>query len=143
VILFIFPVIWIFFDLAQTDVVVRDQSAVRKSVAAGFRHACRHLFRLLAAYSGIALVGLLVLVAGVWVWHALVRPRSMLGAFFISEVMLIVWLWARFWQRASAVAYYLRESSLPVPVPIVPEPAPLPESAAPLVPPAPEGAAPA
>jgi len=57
--------------------------------------------------------------------------------------MLILWLWARFWQRAAAVAYYLRESSLPVPLPAVSEPVPLPEPAAPLVPPTPEGAAPA
>ncbi len=133
----------IWFDLAQVDVGVRDQSAVRKSVAAGFRYARRHLFRLLATYSGIALVGLLVLVAGVWIWHALVRPSSVFGTFLVSQVMLILWLWARFWQRAAAVAYYLRESSLPVPLPAVSEPVPLPEPAAPLVPPTPEGAAPA
>jgi hypothetical protein len=143
VIFFILTVIRIWFDLAQTDVVVRDQNAVRKSVAAGFRYARRHLFGLLATYSAIALVSLLVLVAGVWVWHALVRPSSIWGAFFISQVMLILWLWARFWQRAVAVAYYLRESSLPVPVLAVPELIVPPEPAAPLVPPAPEGAAPA
>jgi len=143
VIFFILTCIRIWFDLAQTDVVVRDQSAVRKSVAAGFRYARQHLFRLLATYSGIALVGLLVLVACGWIWHALVRPSSVFGSFLVSQVMLILWLWARFWQRAAAVAYYLRESSLPVRLPAVSEPVPLPEPAAPLVPPTPEGAAPA
>jgi hypothetical protein len=143
VIFLILTAIRIWFDLAQTDVVVRDQSAVRKSVAAGFRYARRHLFGLLAIYSGIAVVGLLVLVAGVWVWHMLVRPGGVFGAFFISQVMLILWLWVRFWQRASAAAYYLRETALPVPVLAVPEPIPVPGPAAPLVPPAPEGALPA
>ena len=143
VIFFILTAIRIWFDLAQVDVVVRDQSAVRKSVAAGFRYAGRHLFRMLAAYSGITLVGLLVLGTGVWIWHALIRPNSVVGALLVSQVMLILWLWARFWQRAAAAAYYLRESVVPVPVLAAPEPAPVPEQAAPLVPPAPEGAAPA
>jgi hypothetical protein len=142
VIFLILTAIRIWFDLAQVDVVVRDQSAVRKSVAAGFRYARRHLLRLLATYSGIAVVGLLVLVAGAWLWQALVQPSSVLGAFFISQAMLILWLWARYWQRASAVAHYLRESSLPVPIPIVPEPVPLSGPIAPLVPPVPEGAGP-
>ncbi len=142
-IFFILTAIRIWFDLAQVDVVVRDSSAVRKSVAAGFRYARRHLLRLLAAYSGIALVGLLVLLAGIWIWHALVRPSSILEAFVISQVMLILWLWARFWQRASAVAYYLRESTLPVPVLAVPELIVPPEPAPPLVPPVPEGTSPA
>src|SRR5437879_1538029 len=38
IIFLILTCIRIWFDLAQTDVVVRDQNAVRKSVAAGFRY---------------------------------------------------------------------------------------------------------
>jgi len=57
--------------------------------------------------------------------------------------MLILWLWARFWQRAVAVAYYLRESSLPVSVLAVPELIVPPEPTPPLMPPAPEGSTPA
>jgi hypothetical protein len=64
VIFLIMTAIRIWFDLAQTDVVVRDQGAVRKSVAAGFRYARRHLLRLLVTYVVIAAVGLLVLAIG-------------------------------------------------------------------------------
>jgi hypothetical protein len=147
VIFFILTAIRIWFDLAQTDVVVRDQSAVRKSVAAGFRYARRHLIRTLATYTAIALVGVLVLLLGVWIWHALVLPSSVFGAFLISQVILILWLWVRFWQRASVAAYYLRETAVVVPVVAAsPELVPVPEPAAvlvPPVPPSPEGAEPA
>ena len=40
----------IWFDLAEADVVLSDQRAVRKSIAAGFRHTFRSLGRLLASY---------------------------------------------------------------------------------------------
>jgi hypothetical protein len=145
VIFLVLTAIRIWFDLAQVDIVVRDQSAVRKSVATGFRYLGRHLVELLATYVGIALVGLLILVAGIWGWHVLVSPSNVVGAFVISQLMLILWLWARFWQRASAAAYYLRETAITVPVPVLanPEPVPTPEPITPPLPPFPEGTAPA
>jgi len=140
VIFLIMTAIRIWFDLAQVDAVVRDQTAVRRSVAAGFRYARRHLLRLLVIYVVIAVVGLLILAIGLWCWYALVPSSSVVGAFLISQIMLILWLWARFWQRAVAVAYYLRETAL-VPPLGVPEPIPTLQPPAPLAPPAPEGAA--
>jgi hypothetical protein len=130
----IFPLmtmIRISFDLGQIDVVFRDQRSVLRSLARGFRFAFRYLFSLLAAYVVIALVAALVLVAGLWIWHVAVPPRNIIGAFLISQLMLILWLWARFWQRAVGAAFYLREmATVPAtylaPEPIVP-PTPSPE----------------
>jgi hypothetical protein len=99
----------IWFDLAEVDVVVRDQNAVRKSVGAGFRYACRHCGRLLATYAGISLFALIVLVVGIWLWNVLVPASSVLGAFVIGQLMMVLWLAARFWQRAVAAAFYMRE----------------------------------
>ena len=107
-------VIRIWFDLAQTDVVLRDQPAVRKSIAAGFRKTRRNLRRLLVSYVAIAVVGLAILVVGVLLWHAIVPPSSVLGAFIVSEATLLLFLGTRFWQRAAAVAFYVEETIAPV-----------------------------
>src|SRR5271165_6810194 len=123
-------VIRIWFDLAQTDVVLRDQPAVRNSVAAGFRKTRRNLGRLLGSYVLIAIAALAVLVIGVWLWHVIVPPSSVLGAFIIGEATLLLLLGARFWQRATAVAFYVRELAEP----IVEEARPAPAFAAPAVP---------
>jgi hypothetical protein len=133
----------IWFDLAQVDVVVRDQGAVRKSVAAGFRLTRRNLITLLATYVLISVLGLGVLAGGIWVWHRFVPPSKVLGAFLVTQVMLILWLAMRFWQRASAAAFYMRVTAVPVPVPVVPEPVTPPVLTPPIVPSAPAGAAPA
>jgi len=104
----------IWFDLAQTDVVLRDQSAVRKSIASAFRKTRRNLGRLLFSYVSIALVALAILVVGILLWHAIVPPSSVLGAFIVGEATLLLLLSTRFWQRATAVGFYMKESSEPV-----------------------------
>jgi len=103
------------FDLAQTDTVLRDQPAVRKSVAAGFRMARQNWASLLGKYLVIALAAAATLVAGILLWHAIVPPRSVFGAFLISQLTLFLLLAMRFWQRATAVAFYARHAVEPAP----------------------------
>jgi hypothetical protein len=130
IIFLVLTVIRIWFDLAQTDVVLRDQPAVRKSVTAGFRKTRRNLARLLGSYVVIAIVALAVLVGGILLWDTIVPPSSVLGAFIIGQATLLLLLAARFWQRATAVAFYTKEMAEPV----VEETRPIPAFAAPIVP---------
>jgi hypothetical protein len=62
VIFLVMSVLRIWFDLAQADVVLSDQRAVRKSIAAAFRHTWRGLGRLLASYVVATIVAAIVLV---------------------------------------------------------------------------------
>ena len=139
IIFLVMTVFRIWFDLSQVDVVFRDQRAVRKSLRSGFRYTFRFLFSLLGSYVVVALVAVLILIVGVSIWQVAVPPQSVAGAFVVSQCMLILWLWARFWQRGVAAAFYLREMafvaapvapSLPIiPPPVAPpEPPPLPPS---------------
>ena len=109
IVFLVLTVIRIWFDLAQTDVVLRDQSAVRKSILVAFRTR-RHLGRLLVSYVVIAIVALAILVVGILLWHAIVPPSSVLGGFIVGEATLLLLLGARFWQRATAVAFYMKET---------------------------------
>jgi len=129
VILLVLTVIRIWFDLAQTDAVLRDQHATRKSVAAGFRKTRRNPGRLLGSYVLIATVALVVLVAGIWLWHAIVPPSGVFEAFIVGQATLLLLLATRFWQRAVAVAFYTGEMAAPA----VEEARPIPGFAAPVV----------
>jgi hypothetical protein len=135
-------VIRIWFDLAQVDVIVRDQRAIRKSVAAAFRYTQQNLIALLGTYVVICLLGLAVLAGGIWVWHSYVPSSNVMGAFLVTQVMLVLWLGMRFWQRASAAAFYMREMAVEAPVPPTAEPSPSSEFTSPVAPPV-DGAAPA
>jgi hypothetical protein len=118
----------IWFDLAEADVVLNDQRAVRKSIGAGFRHTFRALGRLLASYLVATIVAAIILVGGLWIWMKLVAPESVAGAFFIGQITLLLLLIPRFWQRGIVVSYWKQNMMVPV-VPVRPvEPLPVPMS---------------
>jgi hypothetical protein len=110
----VMSVLRIWFDLAQVDVVLSDQRAVRKSIGAGFRHTWRGLGRLLASYVTATIFAAIVLVVGIWVWMKFVPPASVIGAFFVSQLTLLLLLIPRFWQRGVAVTYYLQNMVQPI-----------------------------
>jgi hypothetical protein len=108
IIFVVMTAIRIWFDLAQTDAVLSDQPAVRRCLSLAWRLAGRNLWSLLGSYVGIAIIAGAILVAGIVIWHATVPPSSVLGAFLVSQITLVLLLAMRFWQRAAAVEFYLR-----------------------------------
>ncbi len=90
VIFLIMTVFRIWFDLAEADVVLSDQRAVRKSIAAGFRHTFRGFARLLTSYVVATIFAAIILVGGIWVWMKAVRPESVAGAYLIGQLILIL-----------------------------------------------------
>lgn len=145
IIFLVMSVLRIWFDLAEVDVVLSDQRAVRRSIGIAFRNTFRHLGELLGSYIVSTLVAAVILVGGLWVWMKLVPPASLAGALVVSQLTLLLLLLPRFWQRGIAVAYYKKYMVAPIAVqsftpvavvaPVVvsePEPEPV------LLPPSPE-----
>jgi hypothetical protein len=114
IIFLVMTVLRIWFDLAEVDVVLSDQNAVRKSIRAGLRHTFRNLARLVWSYLVTTMVAVIVLGAGLWVWRRGVAPEGVGRAFVVSQLILLLLLIPRFWQRGVAVAYWQREMVAPV-----------------------------
>jgi hypothetical protein len=114
----------IWFDLAEVDVVLNDQRAVRKSIGTAFLHTFRSLMRLLASYVVTAIVAAIILLGGIWAWMKLVAPEKWFAAFLLSQLILFLLLIPRFWQRGVAVAYWKQNMMAPAVVvsPITPQP---------------------
>ena len=140
VIFLIMTTLRIWFDLAEVDIVLKDQRAVRKSIWAGLRHTLGSLFRLLANYVVITIIAAIVLVGGLWAWEKFVAPASVLSAFLLAQVILLLLLIPRFWQRGVAVSYWQQKmmvpaaATTPAPIPLEPLPVAIPEP----TPPSPE-----
>jgi hypothetical protein len=143
VIFLIMTTLRIWFDLAETDIVLNDQRAVRKSIGAAFVHTFRGLGRLLTSYIIVAILGLVILMGGLWIWMKMVAPDHWFGAFIVSQLILLLLLVPRFWQRGIAVSYWQQHMLVPVVAvkPVIFESAPV-AAAVPAGPPsaAPEGA---
>ena len=104
----------IWFDLAESDVVLNDQRAVRRSIVAGFRHTFHSLGRLLGSYVLATLTAAIILVAGLWVWIRFIPSNSVTRAFLLIQVIMLLLLIPRFWQRGIAVSYWQQRMLVPV-----------------------------
>jgi hypothetical protein len=124
IILLLMTVLRIWFDLAEVDIVLNDQRAVRKSIGAAFRHTFQSLGSLLARYVLTTIVAAVILAGGLWIWRKMVRPESVLGAVLISQLTLLLLLIPRFWQRGVAVSYWQQEMLVPMVAtqPVTPSP---------------------
>ncbi len=131
VIFLVMTTLRIWFDLAEADVVLSDQKAVRKSIGAGFRHTFRHLGRLLASYVVTTIVAGIILLAGIWLWRHGVGPARVWRAILVSQLTLLLLLIPRFWQRGIAVAYWQREMMVHAVPPLAPAPATVPSGIVP------------
>jgi len=126
VILLIMTTLRIWFDLAQTDVVLSDQRAVRKSIWTALKHTLRRLPSLLGSYVLVTIVAAIILCGGLWLWMKTVAPESIVGTFLIAQLILLLLLIPRFWQRGIAVSYWQQKMLVPVPPLQMVEPAPAP-----------------
>lgn len=131
VIFLVMTTLRIWFDLAEADIVLSDQRAVRKSIASAFGHTFRNLIRLVANYVVVTIFAAVILLGGLWTWINFVKPESVIGAFLVGQLTLLLLLIPRFWQRGIAVSYWQQKMLIPVAAPVAPQPIPV---AAPQIP---------
>jgi hypothetical protein len=116
VIFLVMSILRIWFDLAEADVVLSDQRAVRRSIGKGFRHVWQSLGSLLGSYVLTTIVAAIILLAGLWGWMNFVPAEGIVRAIVVSQLTLFLLLIPRFWQRGVAVTYYLQNMVEPVAV---------------------------
>lgn len=114
IIFLIMTTLRIWFDLAEADIVLNDQGAVRKSIAAGLRHTFRSFSRLLGGYVLATVVAAIILVAGLFCWIHFVPSTSVTRASLLVQLIMLLLLVPRFWQRGIAVSYWQQHMLVPV-----------------------------
>jgi len=96
----------LWFDLAQANTVIDDEPRVRKTLRSCFR-AARRGGALFWSYVAISVIAAIIMVLGLWFWDVAVPSASVFAAFVVGQIILFLWLAARFWQRACAVEFCL------------------------------------
>lgn len=126
VILFLLLAVRLWFDMAQVISMVAEDRRMYRMVGHAARLVWNNFGSLFWLYLRINVVGWVVFGAGLYIWMMLLRPESTGWAVFLSQVMILVWLGTRLWQRAAETEWYKQyEVSLHLlaPMPLVTPPA--------------------
>jgi hypothetical protein len=138
VLLFLLVVIRIWFDMAQVIAVADDEKRMHKALRRAFGLLWHNFFSLLWLYLRVSIIAWICIGLGLALWMLGLRPESNVAAFLLSQLIILIWIATRLWQRASESLWYRRHAASSVPEPVW-TPAPVMASVAvaePYVPPA-------
>jgi hypothetical protein len=106
VVLFLLMVARLWFDMAQVVAVFEDEKRMHKALRIAFMLVVRNFFSLFWLYFRISVIGWVVFVGGIWLWMTKLAPASTMAAFFVSQLIVLLWIGTRMWQRASEAQWY-------------------------------------
>ncbi len=96
----------LWFDMAEVIAVAESETRSRKCLRRGAKVVWQNFGSLFWLYFRISLVGWIVLAAGMHFWVRHVGHASIKTSLFVSQLIVLLWLGARFWQRASETLWY-------------------------------------
>jgi hypothetical protein len=135
VVLFLLMAVRLWFDMAEVGAVAEEEYAMRRSLLRAFRVTWNKLRSLFWLYLRPILVAVLGTALVLWVWIRWVPHQAVATSFFLSQTVILLWIFARLWQRSNEVLWYQQHAPA---VSIFPE-APTPEVESVMeAPPAPE-----
>lgn len=104
-VLALFVRLW--FDVAQVRAVAQNERRMWSNMWRALVISVKALGTLLWMYFRISLVAWVVLIVGIWLWLRI--PGQHFGiSWLLLEVVLLVQIAVRLWQRASAITWYKR-----------------------------------
>jgi hypothetical protein len=103
----------LWFDMAQVRAVAEDERTMRRTLVAAFKLTRGNFRTLFGIYARIGLIAWVFSAVVFWLWVKLVRPEWVGFSFLLSQAVLLVWLAARLWQRASETLWYQHHRPAP------------------------------
>lgn len=105
-VLFMMQAVRLWFDMAQVRAVTENERAIRRAVGRAFKITFGNFGALYWLYLRISIVAWLAMGLLLWVWIRLVKPEWLGLSFLVTQLMLLIWLGTRLWQRASETIWY-------------------------------------
>lgn len=140
-VLFLLMAVRVWFDMAEVRAVAEDEYAMRRTFVASFRLTWRNFGSLFWIYLAPSFLVWAGTAAGLWFWVEHVPHQAVTLAFLISQVIILLWIVTRLWQRASETLWYQENAPAAVVAPYAEaalEPAAYTMEAPPIEPPAQE-----
>jgi nitrate reductase NapE component len=98
----------LWFDMAQILAIAEDEKRMHKALRRAASLLRHNFLSLLWPFVSISIIGSLLIAFGLRVWMVSLSPQSIISAFVLSQLMVLVWIGTRLWQRASETVWYRR-----------------------------------
>jgi hypothetical protein len=126
VILLLLIIVRLWFDMAQVIAVVEDEKKMHRALRRAFGLLRRNFFSLFWLYLRVSIIAWALFAFGLYFWMFRLSPQSNVTAFLLSQLMILIWLGTRLWQRASESLWYRNYQANHVSAPAwTPPPAPM------------------
>ena len=123
-ILFLLMSVRLWFDMAEVIAVAESETRSRKCLRRGAKVVWHNFGSLFWLYFRISFVGWLIFAAGMHFWVHHISHASITKSLLVSQLIVLFWLGARFWQRASETLWYKNYLSRPESESFAPAPSP-------------------
>ncbi len=125
-ILLLLIIVRLWFDMAQVIAVADDEKKMHRALRRAFGLLRRNFFALFWLYLRVSVITWVLFAFGLYIWMFRLSPQSNVAAFLLSQLMILIWLATRLWQRASEAIWYRNYQANQIPEPAwTPPPAPM------------------
>ena len=126
VILLLLIIVRLWFDMAQVIAVAEDEKKMHRALRRAFGLLRRNFLSLFWLYLRVSIIAWALFAFGLYLWMFRLSPQSNVTAFLLSQLMILIWLGTRLWQRAGESLWYRNYQASQVPEPAwTPPPAPM------------------
>jgi hypothetical protein len=126
VILLLLIIVRLWFDMAQVIAVAEDEKKMHRALRRAFGLLRRNFLSLFWLYLRVSIIAWALFAFGLYLWMFRLSPQSNVAAFLLSQLMILIWLGTRLWQRAGESLWYRNYQASQVPEPAwTPPPAPM------------------
>jgi hypothetical protein len=105
-VLFLLMAVRLWFDLAEVGAVAENEYAMRGSVVRAFGVTRNNLRSLLWLFLGPVFLAAPTTALILFVWIRWVPHRAVATSFALSQLVILLWIFTRLWQRSSEVLWY-------------------------------------
>jgi hypothetical protein len=96
----------LWFDIAEVGAVAEDEYAMHRSAVRAFRLIWQNLRALFWLFLRPILAAGLGTALALWVWIRWVPHQAVTSSFLLSQAVILLWIFARLWQRSSETLWY-------------------------------------
>jgi hypothetical protein len=126
VILLLLIIVRLWFDMAQVIAVAEDEKKMHRALRRAFGLLRRNFLSLFWLYLRVSIIAWALFAFGLYLWMFHLSPQSNVAAFLLSQLLILIWLGTRLWQRAAESLWYRNYQANQVPEPAwTPPPAPM------------------